>query len=130
MGDGRSGGAILLVEGDPAEAELLSRVLGPGVRIARDGPEALAALGADPPRLVVTADRLPGPGGLDLLGRIRASAALRAVPVVLLTPSPDPELVAEAYRLGVNSVVRKPIAFEDLRAALRQVAAYWLERNV
>jgi two-component system response regulator len=118
-----------LVEGDPAEAELLARVLGPGVRVARDAAEAAAALEQTRPRALLVGDRLPGVDGLALLQRLRATPALASLPVVVLTSSRNPALAARAYALGANSVVRKPVDFEDLRRALQEIAAYWLRRN-
>ncbi len=120
---------LLLVEGDPAEAELLARVLGPGVRIARDADEAAVELARGRPRALLVGDRLPGGDGLALLQRLRATPQLAGVPVVILTSTRNPVLAARAYALGANSVVRKPISFDELRRALQEVAAYWLRRN-
>lgn len=128
MGRQLSGG-LLLVEGDPAEAELLARVLGPGVRVARDAGEAVAELAERRPRALLVSDRLPGVDGLALLERLRANPAFASLPVILLTGSRNPALTQRAYALGANSVVRKPMAFDELRGALQDVATYWLRRN-
>jgi DNA-binding response OmpR family regulator len=127
--DRRVSPPVLLVEGDDAEAELLVRVLGAAADVARDADDALQRLDSGAYRVILVSDRLPGPDGLDLVRRIRTRGSHGAVPVVLLTSTPDPALVTRAYRYGVNSVIRKPMAFEPLRAAMREVAAYWLRRN-
>jgi CheY-like chemotaxis protein len=103
---------VLLVEGDPAEAELLVRVLGAAADVARDAEEALRRLDSGAYRVILVSDRLPGPDGLDLLRRIRTRGAHGAVPVVLLTATPEPAIATRAYRYGANSVIRKPMAFE------------------
>jgi CheY-like chemotaxis protein len=120
---------LLLVEGDPAEAELLARVLGPGVRVARDAAEAIAELAEWRPRALLVSDRLPGIDGLALLERLRSNPAFASLPIIVLTGSRNPALTQRAYALGANSVVRKPLAFDDLRGALQEVATYWLRRN-
>jgi two-component system response regulator len=74
-------------------------------------------------------DRLPGVDGLALLERLRANPAFAALPVIVLTGSRNPALTQRAYSLGANSVVRKPLAFDELRGALQDVATYWLRRN-
>lgn len=120
---------VILVEGDPGEAELLARALESGAALARDADEALRLLDGAPARVLLVSDRLPRVDGLELLQRIRADARLRHVPVVLLSSEPTPALLRRAYTLGANSVVRKPVRFEELRAALREVEAYWVRRN-
>ncbi len=120
---------VLLVESDAAEAELTLRLLRPGAALARDGEEALRFLAHSIPRLILLARRLPKLDGLELLARIRIDARLRIVPVVLLTSEPNEADLARAYALGVNSVIRKPVLFEELAAALSQVETYWMERN-
>ncbi len=120
---------VLLVESDAAEAELALRLLRPGAALARDGEEALRFLAQSIPRLIFLARRLPNLDGLELLARIRIDARLRIVPVVLLTSEPNEADLARAYALGVNSVIRKPVLFEELAAALSQVETYWMERN-
>jgi two-component system response regulator len=122
-------GGLLLVEGDPAEAELLVRVLGPGVRLARDAGEAIAELAERRPCALLVSDRLPGVDGLALLERLRANPAFASLPIIVLTGSRNPALTHRAYTLGANSVVRKPLAFDELRGALQDVATYWLQRN-
>jgi CheY-like chemotaxis protein len=120
---------LLLVEGDLAEAELLVRLLGTDVAVARDAAEAMAALDRQRPRALLVAERLPGMDGLALLQRLRGTPRLTGVPVIMLCSTRDPSLAARAYALGANSVVRKPTTFEELRAALQELAAYWLRRN-
>lgn len=111
------------------EAELLARVLGPGIRVARDAAEAIAEVAERRPRALLVSDRLPGVDGLALLERLRSNPALATLPIIVLTGSRNPALTQRAYALGANSVVRKPLAFDDLRAALQDVATYWLRRN-
>jgi two-component system response regulator len=120
---------LLLVEADAAEAELITSMVRCRVAVARDGAEALQALAAHPLRLVLLADRLPGLDGLELLDRLRADPRLPPLPVVVLTSDPTPALVRRAYERGANSVVRKPVLFEELGTALREVEDYWLARN-
>jgi len=120
---------VILVESDPGEAELLARALESSAAVARDADEALRLLDGRPARVLLVSERLPRVDGLELLQRIRADARLRHIPVVLLSSEPTPTLLRRAYTLGANSVVRKPVRFEEVRAALREVEAYWMRRN-
>jgi CheY-like chemotaxis protein len=120
---------LLLVEPDPAEAELASRCFRSRVAVARSAPEALRSLEAGAPRLVLLNPRLPGSDGMDLVERLRADPRFRTVPIVVLSSDEAPSEVSRALRLGANSVVVKPVRFEALRAALVEVEAYWLGRH-
>jgi CheY-like chemotaxis protein len=120
---------LLLVEPDPAEAELAASCFRSRVAVARDAPEALRWLETILPRVVLLNPRLPGSDGMSLLERLRSDPRLRTVPVVVLTSDEAPFEVSRALRLGANSVVLKPVRFEALRAALAEVEAYWLGRH-
>jgi DNA-binding response OmpR family regulator len=51
------------------------------------------------------------------------------MPVVVLTSSDEQKDRLESYSLGANSYVRKPVAFDDFREAVRQLHLYWLLLN-
>lgn len=134
-------GIILLVEDNPDDEELTVMALkGAGLRnqidVAHDGVEALARLvGAEqgpapePPALVLLDLSLPKVNGFQVLKRIRETAGLRRLPVVILTSSDADQDVVKGYDLGANSYVRKPVAFAEFAAAVRQLGLYWLLLN-
>jgi DNA-binding NarL/FixJ family response regulator len=49
--------------------------------------------------------------------------------VVVLTSSQEEADLLRAYRLGVNSFIVKPVAFDAFVEAVRQVGLYWLFLN-
>ena len=75
--------------------------------------ERLEREGAD---LVLTDLQLPGESGLDLLLALREGRS--TTPVVVMTGSDDPELIARALKLGATSVLLKPYSTEWLHAAV------------
>lgn len=122
--------SILLVEDSPALAELVSAALREDevdVTHAPTGAGALEALAgaARPPRLVLLDLDLPDMRGLDVLERIRAGDAGRAVPVVVLSASEEQADIVQAAATGANSYVVKPAEFPEFRETVRQVVAYW-----
>jgi two-component system, LuxR family, response regulator FixJ len=55
---------------------------------------------------------MPGMTGLELAERLRADGS--DIPILLITGSPSPVTAARAAELGIDSVLEKPIADEDL----------------
>ncbi|HEU4990256.1 MAG: response regulator [Gemmatimonadota bacterium] len=136
---------VLLVEDNAADVEfMLESLHGLGlvhdVAVARDGVEALRALGLEPvggeppaadrlPRLVILDVKLPRLDGLEVLARIKRHPATREIPVVMFTSSNLRRDVALGYHNGANSYVQKPVEFARFREVVRQLGQYWLSLN-
>jgi two-component system response regulator len=133
---------ILLVEDNPDDEALTLRALRKNnikndVVVARDGAQALDILFGTgerqgrplTPQLILLDLKLPKVDGLEVLGRIRGDTRTRLLPVVILTSSNEERDVAEGYRLGANSYVRKPVDFDQFLEAARQLGLYWLVLN-
>jgi two-component system response regulator len=132
---------ILLVEDNPSDVELTQRALRKAgvdrpIRIAADGVEAIEMLfgPADPggrwmPALILLDLKLPKIGGLEVLDAIKRNESTRSIPTIVLTSSRELSDVAEAYRLGANSYVVKPVDFDRFTTTIARIAAYWIELN-
>jgi CheY-like chemotaxis protein len=134
---------ILLVEDNPNDLELTLLALGKSklaneVVTVRDGAEALDYLfrrGAYADRMVgnpavVLLDlKLPKVDGIQVLEQVRADAALKAVPVVMLTTSREERDLVRSYALGVNAFVVKPVAFDEFIQGIRDLGVFWAVLN-
>jgi len=135
---------ILLIEDNPTDAELCMRVLkknglANNVVWVKDGAEALDfifATGAYSDREVVNAPkvilldlRLPKIDGLEVLEKIKADDRTRLIPTVIMTTSKEERDIAASYRLGGNSFINKPIAFEEFAEVVVRLGMYWLLVN-
>ena len=105
----------------------------------RDGVEALDYLfcrGAHAERegafpVVVLLDlKLPRLDGIGVLKAIRAEAATRDLPVVVMTSSDHERDRLAAYGARANSYVKKPIDYDEFLDAARQISEYWVVLNV
>lgn len=134
---------ILLVEDNPDDAELTRRALEKHhfinrVTWVKDGAEALSYLyGSDtfpdrpdrPPRLILLDFKLPKLDGIEVLRTIKADESLKHIPVVMLTSSSEEKDLVEAYRLGVNSYIVKPVEFEEFVKTVSGIGFYWVLTN-
>ncbi|MDQ8021025.1 MAG: response regulator [Moraxellaceae bacterium] len=135
---------ILLVEDNPDDEALTLRAFGKNripneIVVARDGVDALDYLfgtgrhaGRDMgimPAVVLLDLKLPRIDGLEVLRRIRADSRTALLPVVVLTTSREQQDIHEAYSLGANSYVRKPVDFEKFLQTVGQLGQYWLSLN-
>lgn len=130
---------ILLVEDNPNDVELTLAAfeehhLANEVVVVRDGADALDYLfrrGAFANRLagnpaVILLDlKLPKVNGLEVLEAVRAEAALRTLPIVVLTSSREEPDLARCYELGVNAYVVKPVDFGDFVRAVGNLGVFW-----
>lgn len=135
---------ILLVEDNRNDEELTLRALQKSnitnrVVVAHDGVEALdwmfrRGIYANRPetevaQLVLLDLKLPKIDGLEVLRELRANAATKLTPIVILTSSVEEQDLVRGYDLGANSYIRKPVDFNQFVEAVRQLGMYWLVLN-
>jgi len=135
---------ILLVEDNPEDVELTLRALtshhlANQLFVCRDGAEAIDFFFGDAPnalrdigvipRVILLDLNLPKVDGLEVLRRLKGDDRTRAIPVVVLTSSAEQPDIADAYRLGANSYIVKPVDFEAFSRAVSDLGLYWLLVN-
>jgi len=134
---------ILLVEDNPADAELALRALRKGKLVnhiswLKDGAEALdfifrtGAYAGRPdrnPKLILLDLKLPKVDGIEVLKQVKADERTRAIPVVMVTSSAEGRDIAESYKLGVNSYIVKPVEFEQFSETVAKAGLYWMLMN-
>ncbi len=132
---------ILLVEDNEGHAKLIMRALG-DVEVPQkifwvaDGEEALDYLfhhrkyedkeKSPRPDLIILDLRLPKRDGQEVLKKIKQSAKLKSIPVVVITSSQNEEDETEAYRNYANSYLLKSADFQEFAGMIQEVGSYWL----
>jgi chemosensory pili system protein ChpA (sensor histidine kinase/response regulator) len=120
---------ILVVDDSITVRRVTQRMLqreGFRVVLAVDGLQALEKLNLEIPAVVLSDIEMPRMDGFDLVRNIRADAALKHLPVVMITSRIAEKHRELAMELGVNDYLGKPYSEEGLLAVLRQHTAYKL----
>ena len=138
---------ILLVEDDPAHAEIVRRnfvnfrMANRPVQLVHvaDGEDDLDYLfsrgkfqnpGQSPrPNLILLDLRLPKVDGLEVLKIVKADADLVSIPVVVLTTSSAEVDIAKAYESHANSYLVKPMDLSQFNKLMDVLGFYWLVWN-
>jgi two-component system, OmpR family, response regulator MprA len=122
-------GRLLVVEDDPQVRAMLTRALryeGFEVAAACDGAEAMAALRASPPDLLLLDLLLPDADGVDLCGRLRADGD--PVPILMLTARDTVTDRVAGFEAGADDYLVKPFSTAELVARVRALLRRARER--
>jgi len=136
-------GNILLAEDNENDIELTLAALQDNnlankVVVVRDGVEALDYLytrgkfadrGNQLPALILLDIKMPRMDGLEVLRTIRGDSKLKQLPVIMFTSSKEERDIIEAYELGVNAYVVKPVHFNELYEAVKALGVFWAVLN-
>jgi CheY-like chemotaxis protein len=81
------------------------------------------------PCLVLLDLKLPRQSGFEVLKWIREQPAFRHIVVIILTSAEHEQDVAQAYDLGANSFVVKPMDVAQRNETIRLLKGWWLQCN-
>ncbi len=135
---------ILLVEDEPAHAELTRRAIRKAgnanrIIIVSDGEEAFDflyhrgkyedSIKYPLPGLILLDIKLPGIDGIEVLKKIKQDNLLKRIPVIMLTTSEREEDIARSYNHFANSYLTKPVGFKEFEEKIMQIEFYWMILN-
>jgi len=115
---------ILVIEDESDIAALVAYQLthaGYQVRTASTGQEAMRAIDADPPDLIVLDIMLPEISGTELLQTLRSRKETERTPVILLTALREEEDRVKGFELGADDYISKPFSPKELVMRVRAV---------
>jgi len=129
---------VLLIEDSPGDVRLTQEAFRAAdvsiqLHVVTDGVEAMAFLHqeadhADAPRpdFILLDLNLPKMDGREVLARIKADAALKTIPTVILTTSEAEDDIVSSYQLQANCYLSKPVQLPDFMDLVRSVNNFWL----
>jgi putative two-component system response regulator len=115
---------VLVVDDLEANGRLMERLLsrdGYHLRIARDGEEALDAVAAEHPDVILMDVLMPKLDGFEACRRIKDDPATRLIPVVLVTALADTDSRLKGLEVGADDFISKPFSEPELRARVRSL---------
>jgi putative two-component system response regulator len=121
---------ILVVDDEEPNRRLMRALLEPlgySVAAAADGQEALEAVRANPPDIVLMDALMPRMGGLEATRQLKASEETRIIPVIMITGLRDLDDKVSAFQAGADDFLTKPFERVELQAriaSLLKVKAY------
>ncbi len=111
------GKRILAIDDDPSLRIMVKRTLerqGYGVISAEDGLKGLAMAESEHPDLILLDVMMPGMQGHEVCRRLKANPSTKKIPVIFLTSVETPKSVIEAYDIGAEIHLTKPIRAKEL----------------
>jgi DNA-binding response OmpR family regulator len=117
-----TGKRVLIAEDEPSivvSLEFLLTQAGYDVYVATRGDEALQALYAVRPHLVLLDLMLPLVNGFDICQRLRSDPQLGAIKIVVLTAKGRASEIQKGLALGADAYVTKPFGTRELMATVR-----------
>lgn len=115
----QASGAVLVVDDDPYSVQLASLILeqaGHRVHTLSDPQRFWETLESVAPDLVVVGVAMSGVSGLDLCSAVRADPRWRELPVIFMASAGEADVIRDAYRVGADDVLRKPLKRDEFVA--------------
>lgn len=120
---------ILIIEDDNIMLLAIRSILaksGYNLITAKDGKEAFEKLDTEEYDVVVTDLMMPYANGLEVVAKIRNDMSKRHVSIIVCSSVGNEETITEAFRLGADDYLKKPIKAEELLQRVRKL----LDRRV
>ena len=115
---------ILVVDDEPRNCRLLDALLRPegySVVIATTGEQALAAVAAVPPDLILLDVMMPGMDGYEVARTLKSDPATANIPIIMLSALADRDARVSGLNAGAEDFLTKPVDKGELWLRVRNL---------
>lgn len=122
--DQKKAARILVVDDEDRNRRVLTAMLevdGYVVLEAADGKRALELARQNPPDMVLLDIMMPGMDGFQVARALKAEAATRSVPIIMVTALTDRGSLVKALEAGAEEFVSKPVDRWELRVRVKNL---------
>jgi DNA-binding response OmpR family regulator len=115
---------ILIIEDDDIMLKAIRNILtksGYIVITAKDGKEAFEQLDNSEYDIVITDLMMPYANGLEVVSRLRSDSTKRHVSIIVVSSVGNEETITEAFRLGADDYLKKPIMAGELLIRIKKL---------
>lgn len=129
---------ILLVEDNEGDILLIKEAFEEGkvinkISVVKDGEKAIRFLNQEEkftdlpvPDLIILDVNLPRKSGHEVLTHIKESAALKHIPVIMLTTSSSEKDIMQSYENHANCYITKPVNVDEFLKAVVKIEQFWI----
>ncbi len=117
---------ILVIDDDDIMLKAIKNILhkdGFDVLTAKDGKEAFDMLEHATYDIVITDLMMPYANGLEVVSKLRNDESKRQVGIMVVSSVGNEETITEAFRLGADEYIKKPIMADELLTRIRKLLA-------
>lgn len=114
---------VMIVEDDPAIAELLSRTLDRfyDVHVVTDGANAVPRASELRPDVILLDVNLPNKDGFQIAQQMKESPALSKIPIIFLTARDRSLDVVKGIQVGAKHYITKPFKIDDVLKKVKKL---------
>ena len=113
--------SVLAVDDIPLNLLLVTKMLSRfnfRIRTASGGQEALDAVAAEKPDLILLDLMMPGIDGFEVIRRLRSDEATADIRIVILSALNSQDDIVKGFNTGADDFITKPIIMEKLLACV------------
>ncbi|MDR3304280.1 MAG: response regulator [Treponema sp.] len=114
---------ILAIDDTPVSLSTIRSILKDeyDVRLSKNVEMAMQILNAVPVDLILLDIEMPDVSGFDFLRQIHAMPSMKKVPVIFVSGHKNVQVINDAFKIGANGYVIKPLSAQVLRQKVRAV---------
>ncbi|MCE9679301.1 two-component system response regulator [Shewanella sp. AS1] len=123
---------VLVVDDTPENIDILVGILGSEykVKVAIDGPKALALAAKSSPDIILLDVMMPGMNGYEVCKRLKQDPLTCHIPVIFVTALSEVSDETQGFELGAVDYITKPVSAPVVKARVRTHLALYDQKRL